>query len=130
MRKFIAVALLAVSLSGCATFQNAYNAATGSSVPGNLVIVAVNSFDAVEATATNYLRLPKCIAGGTPFCRSVTATAKLVPAIRAGRVARNNLEAFMQANPGALGPAGLYNALISATTTLQGVVNTYNVGVS
>ena len=129
MRKIIILAL-ALSLAGCATnpFVKLYNAATGATVDPTTVIVAANAFDALEATATNYLGLPKCTPTNGPVCRNPTATAKIIPAVRSGRVARNNLENFMTANPGALGPSGLYNALIASVNTLQTIFTTYNVG--
>ena len=123
MRKILAV-VFALTLSGCAGFQ----LLSGTSVPPTAVYVAVNSFDAVEATATNYLRLKKCSPTSGSVCRSPTATAKIIPAVRSGRVARTNLEQFYKDNPGALGPASLYNALVTATSTLNGIMQAYNIG--
>jgi hypothetical protein len=121
--------LLSVGLSGCVTDNvvNAWDAATGASVPASSVVVAVNTFDALEATATNYLSLPRCTGKNGPVCRSPSATAQIIPAVRSGRVARNNLEQFLKQNPGKLGPSGLYNALQGAVTTLQGVMAQYNI---
>ena len=127
MRKIFLIVALALTLPACAQLQNAYTAVTGASVNPTAVIIAANAFDAVEATATNYLRLKKCTATSGPICRDPKATAVIIPAVRSGRTARNNLEAFMQANPGVLGPKGLYNALITATSTLQQVFATYNI---
>lgn len=125
--KILIAATLAMSLAGCATVDKAWNAATGATVPATSVIVAVNTFDALEATATNYLRLAKCVNGGSVVCRNPTATAAIIPAVRSGRVARTNLEAFLAANPGQLGPSGLYNALQASVSTLQSVLAQYNV---
>jgi hypothetical protein len=131
MRKWFALLLLAPLLVGCGTFgqelQNIYTAATGASVPASAVLVAGNSFDAVEKTATNYIVF--CSANrANPACANfVTIRGKLVPAVRSGRAARNNLEAFMIANPGALGPAGLYNTLQAAVQTLQDVMTKYHI---
>jgi hypothetical protein len=126
MRKLIAIGLL-FGLVGCTQLQNDINAITGASVNPTAVIVAANAFDAAEATATNYLRLKKCTATSGPVCRNSTATAAIIPAIRSGRAARNNLEAFLKNNPGVLGPTGLYNALTTATTTLEQIFSTYNI---
>lgn len=127
--KRLFVALVAVTLlSGCASLTNTWDTLTGTTVSPTAVYVAANAFDAVEATATNYLRLPKCTAANGPVCRSPAATAQIIPAVRAGRVARTNLENFMAQNPGALGPVGLYNALTAATATLQAIVSQYHVG--
>src|SRR6185312_146307 len=127
MKKLIPI-ILALSLGGCAGLTNAYNTLSGTSVSPTAVYVAANAFDAVEVTATNYLKLKKCSATSGPVCRSVTATKQIIPAVRSGRVARTNLENFMAQNPGALGPVGLYNALTSATSTLQAIVSQYNIG--
>jgi hypothetical protein len=127
MKRFLIVSALALGLASCAQLTADYNALTGVTVSPTAVIVAANAFDAVEATATNYLRLPKCTASNGPVCRNPTATAQIIPAIRSGRIARNNLEAFMQANPGAIGPTGLYSALTTATTTLEQIFTTYNI---
>jgi len=120
--------ILVLALGGCAQLTNAYDTLTGVTVSPTAVYVAANAFDAVEVTATNYLKLPKCTGANGPVCRNPTATAQIIPAVRAGRVARTNLESFMAQNPGALGPTGLYNALTSATATLQAIVSQYNIG--
>lgn len=130
MKKIVLLAgalALAFSAAGCAPLSTVWDAATGATVPTTGVIVAVNTFDALEATATNYLSLPKCVTGGSSLCRDPGATAKIIPAVRAGRVARTNLESFLQANPGQLGPSGLYNALQASVTTLQGILTQYGV---
>lgn len=127
MKRLFLVLAIVGSVSGCAKLTADYNAITGSSVSPTAVIVAANAFDAVEATATNYLRLKKCSATTGPVCRNVVATKAIIPAVRSGRTARNNLEAFMQANPGMLGPTGLYNALQTATSTLEQVFAQYNI---
>lgn len=128
MRKLVIALVAALSLASCASVSNTFDKLTGSSVSTNAVYVAANTFDALEVTGTNYLRLPKCTGSNGPACRDPAVTAKIVPAIRAGRVARVNLQAFQKANPGALGPSGLYNALVAANSTLQGVYSQYNVG--
>lgn len=130
MRKILLCVALAAGLAGCSTLQNAYDVVTSASVSPTMVIVAGNSADALEATATNYLKLKRCTGSNGPICRSPTATAQLIPAVRAVRVARTNLESFLAANPGALGPTGLYNALTAATATLQSVISQYNIGAS
>jgi hypothetical protein len=129
MKKLFALALV-LALAGCASnpFTKVYNIVTGATVDPTSVIVAGNAFDALEASATNYLRLPRCTLNGSPVCRSPKATPKIIQAVRAGRVARNNLESFYAANPGALGPSGLYNALVASINTLQAIFIQYNVG--
>lgn len=128
MRRILLVLSL-LALSGCAAqlqkLENAYAVITSATVSPTAIIVAANAFDAIEQTATNYLTRPKCAGQNGPLCRSPVATQKIIPAIRAGRVARNNAEQFLKDNPGKLGTSGLYNALIAATNTLQGVMTQY-----
>lgn len=123
MKRIFALLLLAPLLGACA----AYNALTGVTVKPAAVIVAGNSFDAIEKTATNYIVF--CTANrANPACVNfITIRGQLAPAVRAARTARTNLEAFTTANPGVLGPAGLYNALQAAVQTLQDVMTQYNI---
>jgi hypothetical protein len=134
MRKIIIAAMMALAVSGCVPvmqkIDNAWNVLTASSISPEAVVIAVNSFDALEATATNYLRLERCNGANGPICRDPAATSKLVPAIRSGRVARNNLEQFLKDHPGQLGPSGLYDALQTAITTIQNVITQYKIGAS
>jgi hypothetical protein len=131
MKKLLVLLLLAPLLAGCGTFgqnlQNIFNTVTGASVSPAAVLVAGNSFDAVEKTATNYIVFCTSNRANLACANFVTIRGQLVPAVRAGRAARNNLEAFMKANPGALGPTGLYNALTSAVQTLQDVMTQYHI---
>lgn len=127
MRKLAIASAMALALfsAGCTNLQNAWESLTSATVSPQVVVVAVNTFDALEATATAYLRLTRCNGKNGPVCRDPAATAKLIPAVRAGRVARNNLEQFMLDHPGALGPQGLYDALQKAIGTVQDVVTQY-----
>ena len=117
-RTIIAVGLLA--LGGCSTLTTL----VGSTVSPQQVIIAANSFDAAEATATNYLKLPAC--PGAPICRSVAGVNAIVPAIRAAREARTALEGFVSSNPGQPAPVSLYDTLTTAITTLESVLAQYN----
>lgn len=127
MKRIVLVALLALAipLASCASLTKTYDIITGATVSPAAVIVIGNAFDALEVTATNYLVF--CRSNRTsPACSGYVAARKqILPAVRSGRVARNNLEAFMAANPGALGPSGLYNAVVASVNTLQTVVQTY-----
>lgn len=135
-RLFTTLALVAaVTLGGCATFGNipkdvlnVWNVATGVSVSPAAVIVAANTFDALEASATNYLRLPKCSAVSGPVCRAPEAARAIIKAIRAGRPARNQLETFLRTHPGELGPQGLYDALTTTAQTVQAIFAQYQIG--
>jgi hypothetical protein len=128
MKKIILAFTLALSLGACSTLQS-LSSLTTVQVSPQAVYLAENSFDAIEVTATGYLRI--CHARmSTPGCSS-TAIAQIIPAVRSGRVARSNINAFMKAHPDALGAAGLYDALVTATNTLQSVSTQYNIaGVS
>ena len=125
MKKLLLIIAVSLSLSGCANFQNAWGIVTGATVSPTAVYIARNSFDALEATATNYISYCK-VHPTTPGC-SKTAIAKLIPAVRAGRVARTNLTQFQAAHPDQLGTSGLYDALVSATNTLQAIATQYNI---
>lgn len=130
MRKSI-IAIIALSLlTGCSAelqkFKSAYDVVTSSSISPTMVYVAANTFDALEATATNYLRLPKC-GGSSIICRNQSAVAVIIPAIRSGRVARNNLEQFLKDHPGQLGPKGLYDSLTASIDTIQKIYTQYNI---
>lgn len=116
-----------LTLAGCANWQNAWNILTTAQVSPQVVLVAGNTFDGLEAIATRYLKLPKCTATNKPVCRDPVATSKIIPAVRAGRVARNNLEQFFADHPDQLGPTGAYDALQAAISTLQSVFSQYNV---
>lgn len=128
MKRLLLVAALALGIGGCAQLNTLYQTATtlsDASVSPTAVIVAANSFDAIEVTATNYLTLPKC--PKATICRDPQATKVLIPAIKSGRIARNNLKAFLRTHPGQLGSKGLYDALNASITTIQGVINQYNI---
>src|SRR5262249_7208940 len=96
-------------------------------VKSKTAYVAINVFNAAERSATNYLRLPPCTGVGN-LCRVAGAAEALEPPFRAGIQARNDLRAFMRANPGTLADAGLYNSLVAATESLQKIMSIYNIG--
>ena len=91
-------------------------------------MIASNTFDALEVTATNYLRLKSCRKAATVVCRDPTATALIIPAVRSGRVARNNLQQFLADHPNQLGPSGAFDALNASISTIQGVFAQYRIG--
>lgn len=128
LRHVVLAVALALPVGACSTVQQAWNVATSAEVPAQAVVVAANSFNALEVTATNYLRLPKC--GKTPsvVCRSPTVSAKLYPLVRSGRKARDAALQFLDTHPGQLGDKGLYDALITSINVLQVVMDQYNVG--
>lgn len=124
MKRFLIAAALALGLASCAQLQNAYQVVTGAAVTPQQVYVSANAFDAIEATATQYLRLPPC--GSFP-CRNAGAVKVIVPAVRSGRLARNQLEAAISANPGAPVNANLLATLESSTFTLKAILAEYKV---
>ena len=129
MKKLLLVSTLALSLGACSTLSNIVGVVTGASVTANQAYIAANAYDALEQTATTYLTLPACVAGGTKVCRSAAAVNAIVPAIRSGRIARNNLEAAINANitAGTAVPATLDQLLTAATATLQGIIAEYGI---
>lgn len=133
MKRFATLMLLAFvafSVSGCfETFtklKKNYDVVTGAKVPANAVIVAANTFNALEITATKYLLLPRCD-GVKVVCRVSSATQPIAKAVRTGRRARNELELFLRQHPGELGAKGTYDALVSASNTLQDVFAQYGI---
>lgn len=126
--KTLVLAFSLVVLAGCAQqvqeAENAWHVVTGATITPTQVYVAANAFDGIEATATTYLRLPKC---GTLPCRNPSATAVIVPAIRSGRLARNKLEAAVTVNPGAPVDANLFSTLTTSTDTIKAILNQYNI---
>jgi hypothetical protein len=130
MKKLVLALTLALSLGGCATFQKVENAVAtvgGLKINNKTVYVAINTFNAAERSATNYLKLPLCN-GTVTLCRANGAAEAIDQPFRAGIQARNDLRSYMRANKGTLADAGLYNTLVSATTSLQNIMNIYGAG--
>lgn len=124
MKKVLfAVALIATTaLGGCASFQafeqnvqTAWAVATSASVSPTQIIIAGNTFDALEATATQYLGY--CKANPAISQCALSTRQKTVAAVRAGRAARNALEPYVVS--GTAGPAAVYNTLVAAIASLQ-----------
>lgn len=128
----LALAGVLVAGTGCAALQEKYQtvvSAIGSvstaTVSPTAVIIAANAFDGIKVTATNYLTRPRCNGANGPVCRSPAATKVIVPAIRSGTIARDQLEQFLRDHPGQLGPTGAYDALNASIGTLKGVLAQY-----
>lgn len=118
MKKLILLALL--SICGCGVLSGLY-------VSPQSAAVSINTFDALEIIATGYVRLPPCVTGNLGICRSSIAVANIVPAIRAGRVARDQIVTLLQQNAGANIPIDNFNTLQSIITTLQTIYAQYNI---
>ena len=116
MKKLFLAITLALSLGACASLQADWAIVTGATVSPTQIIVAANAFDAGEASATQYLLLCKNTVPAPSYCALSTRQA-VVKAVRAGRVARNQLEPYIVS--GAAGPAAIYNTLIATVTQLQ-----------
>lgn len=126
MKKLLLVLVLV--LGGCTNLQNFWDTgvAAVTTVSPSAIFIARNSFDAVEVTATNYIVYCKVHPRVTGCSKAAIAT--LIPAVRSGRIARTNLAQWQRNNPpGTWGPASLYNALTSATATLQQIQAQYHV---
>ena len=122
----LALALFVVPLAGCADFRavtNTIGAIADASVPAKTVIIAANSFGAVEATAKNII--VACTPVQRPAACNDTVLRKLIAAVRAGRNARDGLESFLAAHPGQLGSKGLYDALQASIATITQAISTY-----
>lgn len=128
MKRYLMVLTVALSLSGCTSFHTALDVLSGVTVSPEAVVIASNTFNALEATATNYLRLKRCNGNNGPVCRDPAATKVLIPAIRTARKARNDLEQFLTDHPGQLGPTGLYDALRQSVETVKNIVIQYHIG--
>lgn len=124
MKKLLLALTVALALGGCAKLESAYQAVTSATVTPQQVYIAANAFDGIEASATNYLRLPVC--GSLP-CRNPSATKSIVSAIRAGRLARNKLESAVNTNPTAPVDANLYSTLTSSTSTIKAILAEFGV---
>lgn len=122
MRKLLPVLLGTVLLGGCAQLDNnltnAYDLLTQTSIPPTALIVAANSFDAIEATATNYLVYCKT---NTAFqaCAKSNRQA-VIKAVRAGRILRTQVESYISTGTNA--PPALYQEALGIVTTLQGLI--------
>jgi uncharacterized protein YceK len=115
MRKLLLSITMALALSGCASLQTAWSVITSAAVTPQQIIIAGNTFDGLEATATQYLVYCKANVG-TPQC-ALSIRQKVVADVRAGRVARNALEPYVTS--GTAGPAAIYNTLVASITSLQ-----------
>jgi hypothetical protein len=142
MRKLFAGAIVLIAfascLGGCAEFttfetkvKGAVSAVTGATISLQAIIIAANSFDALEATAKNYINPAlnkRCDGSNGPICRDPKATVAINAAIRSGRVARNNAKQFLRDHPGQLGTQGLYDALETSVSTLKSIFAQYSIG--
>lgn len=123
MRKFY-LALAAVASIGLASCS-AIDKVTSSNVPAMTIFVAANAFNVVKTAATGYIVY--CTPNPTPKgCNDEVIQEKIIPTIDKGTDARNELVEFAKAHPGELGDKGLYDALVTSTSTLKTLLATYD----
>jgi hypothetical protein len=116
MKKLFLVIPLLFTLGACASLQTTWSIVTGASVSPTQIIIAANAFDAGEASATQYLLYCKATVPAPTYC-ALSTRQSVVKAVRAGRVARNQLEPYVVS--GSAGPAAIYNTLVATVTSLQ-----------
>lgn len=115
LKASLAIALLALSLGACAQIKTVYSLVTDTVVSPTQVIVAANSFDALEGTATQYLVY--CKSNLTKPACSADNRRAVIKYTRAGRAARNQLETYIVQNTNA--PSAVYNTLVAAINSLN-----------
>lgn len=125
MKKLLLIVPLALSLGACASLQvlqsdvsNAFGVLTGTSIPPTALIVAANSFDAAEATATNYLVYCKSNPAVQPC--ALSNRQAVVKAVRAGLVLRGQLESYI--SNGTSAPPALYQEILGIISSVQSVI--------
>lgn len=116
IRKLLVFILLTLPLGACATLQTDWAIITGASVSPTQIIVAANAFDAGEASATQYLLYCKATVPVPSYCALKTRQT-VISAVRAGRVARSQLEPYITS--GTAGPSAVYNTLVAIVASLQ-----------
>lgn len=119
--RIAAAAALALTLGGCETL-NAIRQVDQVGVTQKQAYVARSSFVVAQKSATHYLNY--CTANrerDLGVC-STSAQRTVVQAVRDGRVARNELRAYMAQCPSTGTCARpTYNKLISVTSTIRGI---------
>lgn len=123
------IALLSCLLLGaCSTtiakVEQAYNDVTSTQVTATQVSLAANAFDILEATGTQYVKLPLC--PKAIVCRKTEVVKLIVPLIRSGRVTRSNLETCISQGSG---NCGGYDALQATISSLQAIYGQYKIGI-
>ena len=121
MRSIGIVAVAAcLALGSCANLMNTWQAVSGAKVPAKTILIAESSFNIAKSTATNYIAY--CTPNPAPAgCNDVAIKTQLIPAIKSGTTARDELQAFLRAHPNQVGDKGVYDALVAATTTIGSV---------
>lgn len=116
--RIFALALLGITLTGCASVQKleaVYQTVTETTVSPQQIYLAANTFDAIQATATQYFNY--CRKNLTVELCSADNRRIVIRGVRAGRAARNQLESYLSQDKSA--PAAIYNTMIAVITSLQ-----------
>lgn len=104
--KNLAVFAVVMGLGGCGAVQDVEYAVTAK-IPQNQIATAVQSFDALEVSATQYIKLPTCAAGISiaTGCKAPGSAMNVISDVQAGRAARNALWASSKASSDGSVPA-------------------------
>lgn len=129
----LVLALAAAPLGACSQAQQAWQKVegvaqtiSGTKIDRKAVFVAAQAVNGAIVAADIYLQQPVC-GTGPVVCRTAAATAPLVKAVQAARIARNAMLRFMREHPAELGDRGLYDAMVAAGDALGQVLAVYNV---
>lgn len=120
MRMLFVLLVAALALGGCGQtiqdLQGVYSTITTTTVPPGYANIAINSFDALKATSTNYARY--CIGAKfpQPTCSAANRRA-VIRFVRSGTAARNALEANIATSQPLLSTT--YNVLVAAINGLK-----------
>lgn len=132
MKRIFPILAIGFILAGCASLERAkttWDAVTSAKIAPQTVILAADTFDALEATGTVYISQKKCPKGiNVPTCRDPGITKTIIENVKTGRKARDAMIAFLKAHPGELGDSGLYDALNLAVATLQDIFEKNKIG--
>lgn len=123
MKKLFAIAVLGLSLAGCAQFQTAlndiqgaYTFVTTTTVTSGQAGIVANAYDALKGTAVNYANYCVTQKFPQPVCSAANRRA-VIKAMRSGDAARAQIEVpITTAQPVT---ATLYNTLVAAVNALK-----------
>lgn len=119
MKKIIVLLVVALAATGCSktfqTWQSVYQQVTSATVTPQQIYLATNTFDGVEATATQYLLYCKGHLT-SDLCDSLDRRV-VFRAVRSGRAARDKLKEYRVAGTNA--PAAVYNTLVAAINSIN-----------
>jgi len=112
---------MAFTLPDCSgRVKQLFETAAEVSISKEQIIAAAYTFNALEAGATNYIRLRRCTGSNGPICRNQEIANRIIVAVRTGRAARNSLTNYLRKNPeGGVGIGAVYNTLVDANSTLR-----------